>query len=45
VGDYVIVHVGIAISVLDESEAKQVFSYLKEMGKLEELELPEEGRR
>jgi hydrogenase expression/formation protein HypC len=44
VGDYVIVHVGIAISLLDEAEAQQVFSYLREMGELEELKLPEEGR-
>ncbi|HEY3265707.1 MAG TPA: HypC/HybG/HupF family hydrogenase formation chaperone [Armatimonadota bacterium] len=31
VGDYVIVHVGMAISRLDEDEAQQVFGYLKEM--------------
>ena len=38
VGDYVIVHVGFAISVIDEEEAKQVFEYLKEMDELAELE-------
>ena len=27
-GDYVLVHVGIAISVIDESEARRVFDYL-----------------
>ena len=37
VGDYVIVHVGMAISVVDEEEAKRVFSYLREMGELGEL--------
>jgi hydrogenase expression/formation protein HypC len=37
VGDYVLVHVGVAISVVDEEEAKKVFSYLKEMGEVEEL--------
>jgi hydrogenase expression/formation protein HypC len=37
VGDYVIVHVGFAISTLDEQEASQVFKYLEEMGELEEL--------
>lgn len=37
VGDYVIVHVGFAISKLDESEAQKVFNYLKEMDDLTEL--------
>ncbi len=37
VGDYVIVHVGMAISVVDEEEAKRVFSYLEEMGEFGEL--------
>lgn len=37
-GEYVIVHVGFAISVLDEAEALQTFKYLKQMGELEELE-------
>ncbi|HXP62909.1 MAG TPA: HypC/HybG/HupF family hydrogenase formation chaperone [Dongiaceae bacterium] len=31
VGDYVIVHVGFAISRLDEEEANQVFEYLRQM--------------
>lgn len=39
VGDYVIVHVGFAISKVDEAEAQQVFRYLKSIGELEELEL------
>jgi hydrogenase expression/formation protein HypC len=38
VGDYVIVHVGFAISRLDEEEANQVFEYLREMQELSELE-------
>jgi hydrogenase expression/formation protein HypC len=38
VGDYVIVHVGFAISRLDEDEAQKVFEYLKEMDDLRELE-------
>jgi len=38
VGDYVIVHVGFAISTVDESEAMQTFEYLKQMGELGELE-------
>ncbi|MBL0359439.1 MAG: HypC/HybG/HupF family hydrogenase formation chaperone [Chitinophagaceae bacterium] len=37
IDDYVLVHVGVAISVVDEEEAKKVFSYLKEMGEVEEL--------
>ena len=37
VGDYVIVHVGFAISKLDEQEARQVFEYLKQMDELTEL--------
>lgn len=36
VGDWVLVHVGIAISRIDESEAGRVFEYLKESGGLEE---------
>jgi hydrogenase expression/formation protein HypC len=34
VGDYVIVHVGFAISRLDEAEANKVFEYLREMEEL-----------
>lgn len=40
VGDYVIVHVGFAISVLDEEEAAKTLSYLKE---LEDLAAAEEA--
>ena len=38
VGDYVIVHVGFAISIVDEKEASRVFEYLKEMDALRESE-------
>ncbi len=38
VGDYVIVHVGFAISTLDAEEAHRVFDYLQEMDELGELE-------
>lgn len=41
VGDYVIVHVGFALSRLDEDEANKVFEYLREMEELSELEEPE----
>jgi hydrogenase expression/formation protein HypC len=37
-GDYVIVHVGFALSIVDEEEAHKVFEYLKEMNELAELE-------
>ena len=37
-GDYVIVHVGFAISRLDEEEAEHVFEYIKQLGELSELE-------
>jgi hydrogenase expression/formation protein HypC len=37
VGDYVVVHVGFAISKVDEAEAQQVFEYLKRMDELVEL--------
>jgi len=40
VGEYVVVHVGFAISRLDEAEAKKVFRYLEELGELGELEAP-----
>ncbi len=38
VGDYVLVHVGFAISTIDEEEALQVFEYLKQMSDLADLE-------
>ena len=38
IGDYVIVHVGFALSRVDEAEAQQVFEYLREMQELTELE-------
>jgi hydrogenase expression/formation protein HypC len=37
-GDYVIVHVGFAISKVDEPEAKRTFEVLREMSRLDELE-------
>ncbi len=37
VGDYVMVHVGFALSVVDAEEAAQVFAYLKEMDELNEV--------
>ena len=42
-GDYVVVHVGFAISIIDEAEAKQVFEYLRELDELGELDVPQPG--
>lgn len=42
VGDYVVVHVGFALSIIDEEEANKVFEYLRQIG---EIELPEEQHR
>ena len=36
VGDYVVVHVGFAISLIDEEEAQQTFSLMREAGILPE---------
>jgi len=36
VGKYVLVHVGFAISVVDEAEAQRIFKYLEELGLLRE---------
>lgn len=37
VGEYVLVHVGFALSRLDEAEAQRVFQYLEEMDQLDEI--------
>jgi hydrogenase expression/formation protein HypC len=37
VDDYVIVHVGFALSIVDAAEAQRVFAYLEELGELGEL--------
>lgn len=41
IGDYVLVHVGFAISTVDEAEAQRVFEYLRQMDELEELKEPD----
>jgi hydrogenase expression/formation protein HypC len=38
--DYVLVHVGFALSRIDEDEARQVFAFLERMNQLDELEEP-----
>lgn len=42
IGDFVLVHVGFALSIVDEEEANKVFEYLREMGELIETD-SEEG--
>ena len=37
-GQFVIVHVGFALHIIDEEEADQVFRFLKEMNQLDELQ-------
>jgi len=41
IDDYVLVHVGAAISVIDEEEAKKTFDLLKQLGELHDLDNPE----
>ncbi len=41
VDDYVLVHVGFALSTIDEAEAARTYELLKEMSQLQELEVPE----
>jgi len=38
IGDYVLVHVGVALQVVDEEEAKKTLEYLKEIEELNDLE-------
>jgi hydrogenase expression/formation protein HypC len=40
IGDYVLVHVGFAISRIDEEEAAKTYEALRELDQLSELELP-----
>ena len=43
VGDYAVIHVGFAISLVDEDEALGTLKILEEMGELDELEEAEPG--
>ncbi|MHC4176598.1 MAG: HypC/HybG/HupF family hydrogenase formation chaperone [Planctomycetota bacterium] len=45
VGEYVIVHVGFAISRIDESEAQEIFSCLEEMEKAIGTQDPEQVQK
>jgi hydrogenase expression/formation protein HypC len=35
IGDYVIVHVGFALNIIDEEEAQKTMDYLNQMGDIE----------
>lgn len=39
-GEYVLVHVGFALSRIDEAEARRVFELLEQMNQLDELKAP-----
>jgi hydrogenase expression/formation protein HypC len=41
-GSYVVIHVGFAISVVDEEEAARSYELLEEMGNLEGIDLPQD---
>jgi hydrogenase expression/formation protein HypC len=43
IGDYVLVHVGFALSVIDGEEAERTYRLLEEIGQLGELDVPEHG--
>jgi hydrogenase expression/formation protein HypC len=42
VGSYVVIHVGFAISVVDEEEARRSYALLAEMDNLENIDLPQD---
>src|SRR5438067_583077 len=44
-GDFVLVHVGFALSVVDAEEAARTFELLEQMGQLTELEVPQEAEK
>lgn len=42
VDDYVLVHVGLALQVIDEAEAQKTLEYFRELGELNDLDEGEE---
>jgi hydrogenase expression/formation protein HypC len=40
-GSWVVIHVGFAISTVDEEEARRSYELLAEMGNLEDIDLPQ----
>jgi hydrogenase expression/formation protein HypC len=43
IGDYVLVHVGVAISIVDQKDAEETYEYLRQMGELDGLEPAGQG--
>jgi hydrogenase expression/formation protein HypC len=41
IGDYVLVHVGFALSLVDPEEAERTYRLLEELGLVDELKVPE----
>jgi len=41
VGDFVLVHVGVALQTVDEVEARQTLDYLRQIGEMAEVEAPD----
>jgi hydrogenase expression/formation protein HypC len=41
VDDYVLVHAGMALSVVDQAEAAEVFAYLEQLGAIDEVREPD----
>jgi hydrogenase expression/formation protein HypC len=41
VGDYVVVHVGFALTVVDAAEAERTLELLRELGELHDLDAPD----
>ena len=39
-GEWVLIHVGFALSKIDEEEARRVFEFLEGMNQLDELKVP-----
>jgi len=44
VGDYAIVHVGFALSIVEEEEAKRTYEILRMMTELDEIEVKDQAR-
>ncbi len=40
IGNFVLVHVGMALAIIDEAEAERTFELLKQIGQLDELDAP-----
>jgi hydrogenase expression/formation protein HypC len=43
IGDYVVVHVGFALQRIDETQAREVFALLRQLGELGELDAVGDG--